>query len=59
MVSKNFRNFNSCDVTKNVGAGKSSNKSISWEVFARKENTGRTRIPKEDATETISHVKAH
>lgn len=59
MVSKNFCYFNSCDVTKNIGAGESSNKSISWEVLPRKENTGRTRIPKEDATETISHVKAH
>lgn len=57
MVPKNSPNFGSCDVTKNLGAGKVGNSLFLGRYFQEKEISGRTGIPKEDATENIFHIK--
>lgn len=57
MVTKNSPNFSSCDVTKNLGAGKVGNTLFLGRYFQEKKTYGRTGIPKVDATENIFHIK--
>lgn len=57
MVTKNSLNFSSCDVTQNLGAEKVGNTLFLGQYFQENKISGRTGIPKEDATENIFHIK--
>lgn len=57
MIPKNSPNSSSCDVTKNLGAGKAGNSLFLGQYFQEKKISGRTGILKEDATENIFHIK--
>lgn len=46
MVPKSFHNFNSCDVTKNLDAGKLSNSLFLGRYFQEKKILGELRVPK-------------